>query len=287
MTPRPTSTPTPYVINIAAVTAPGRRPLRAGRRGPLRLPDGQLQLSQRHPGLRHGQRRRRLHVHRRPGLHGPTPSPARSSPPTPATPATASWPSTAAASRSTTASPATTWAQVDTDRRGHSVDLTVYIHKIHGPRRDGSTLRNAAPSSAASSRRRSPSRRPSPTAPPATRAPRARAGTPTPAATPAPAATTPSRSRTGAGRHDGSTRAAPAADDLACAGCHRPGAPSSATHTNPAELEATKLLPVIDSITSGGPGQNPVVTFRIVDPTSPAGCSPAAASTTPPARPSR
>jgi OmcA/MtrC family decaheme c-type cytochrome len=44
------------------------------------------------------------------------------------------------------------------------------------------------------------------------------------------------------------------------------------------ELEAKKLKPVIDSITSGGPGQNPVVTFRIVDPTNPAGCAPSAAS---------
>ena len=67
-------------------------------------------------------------------------------------------------------------------------------------------------------------------------------------------------------------------DDTGCAGCHDATA-IQGYHANVAELEAKKLKPVIDSITSGGPGQNPVVTFRIVDPTSPAACDPASATT--------
>jgi OmcA/MtrC family decaheme c-type cytochrome len=70
-----------------------------------------------------------------------------------------------------------------------------------------------------------------------------------------------------------------ASDDSGCALCHGSTtgmAPIVAAHTSTLEkavTEAAKIKPIIDSVTSGGPGQFPVVAFRIVDPTSPASCN--------------
>jgi OmcA/MtrC family decaheme c-type cytochrome len=69
--------------------------------------------------------------------------------------------------------------------------------------------------------------------------------------------------------HSGGARA----DDSACAGCHDAAAIQS-YHVIPAIETAKKFAYLITATTNTVPGQNPVVTFMVIDPTS-TGCTPA------------
>lgn len=73
--------------------------------------------------------------------------------------------------------------------------------------------------------------------------------------------------------HTGGARA----DDSTCLSCH--DAPLiQIYHSLPAEAEALKVRPVIDTVTVDAATLVPSVRFRIIDPTTPAGCTPAAVS---------
>ncbi len=74
-----------------------------------------------------------------------------------------------------------------------------------------------------------------------------------------------------------------------CLACHGAGRPQDVVkvHSIVTETAAAKFQYRIDSIASTSPGQMPVVTFRVIDPTTPAGCDPTAitAGTTTPCTP--